>query len=281
MPNIRFAKMAGAGNDFILIDVRQTPAPEPIRDFVARVCQRRVAVGADGLLLLGAPRDGRYVMRYFNADGSEAGMCGNGIRCLARFVVLIGAAREGEEVAFTNAAGVYRAVVTGSSVRLGMPPPSGLETNLVLKLKGGERSGDFIHTGVPHVVFFTERLDTEPVTALGREVRNHTRFAPAGTNVNFCQVVDEHRVRVRTYERGVEDETLACGTGSTAAGLLAACRGWVKSPVAVVTRSGEVLDLEFTFQGEGFTEVYQSGSARLVYWGELSDEATRFHPLPA
>jgi diaminopimelate epimerase len=276
MAAIRFAKMACAGNDFILLDRRAGGSEAPSPDWIARVCRGHFSVGADGLLLLGPAQEGRYGMRYFNADGSEAGMCGNGARCLARFAVLVGAVREGEEVAFHNAAGVYRAVVHGLRVRLHMPPPSGLETNLALKLKAGERAADFVHTGVPHVVFFTEDLDAEPVLALGREVRHHPRFAPAGTNVNFCQVLDPHRVRVRTYERGVEDETLACGTGSAAAGLTAAQRGWVSSPVAVLTRSGETLDLEFTRSEGVFTGLVQSGNARLIYWGELSEEASQY-----
>jgi diaminopimelate epimerase len=281
MGGIRFAKMACAGNDFILIDQRSGGSNAPSPDWIGRVCRAHFSVGADGLLLLGPLREGRYGMRYFNADGSEAGMCGNGARCLARFAVLVGAVQEGEEVSFQNSAGVYRAVVHGTRVRLHMPPPTGLEANLALKLKDGERSADFVHTGVPHVVFFTERLDAEPVVTLGREVRHHARFAPAGTNVNFCQVVDPHRLRVRTYERGVEDETLACGTGSAAAALSAAGRGWVSSPVAVVTKSGEALDLEFVHQAGVFTGLVQSGDARLIYWGELSEEATggQFPPV--
>lgn len=276
MNAVRFAKMACAGNDFILIDRRTVGSEPPTPDWIARVCRWHFSVGADGLLLLGPARDGVYGMRYFNADGSEAGMCGNGARCLARFAVLVGAVRDGEEVVFQNSAGVYRAVVHGTRVRLHMPSPSGLEAGLVLRLKQGERTADFVHTGVPHVVFFTEHLDTEPVVELGREVRHHTRFAPAGTNVNFCELVDPHRVRVRTYERGVEDETLGCGTGSAAAALTAARRGWVRSPVAVLTRSGEALDLEFTDSGGVFTDLVQSGQARLIYWGDLTEEATRY-----
>lgn len=276
MSTVRFAKMACAGNDFVLLDRRGAGPGAPTQDWIARVCRGHFSVGADGLLLLGPPQEGVHSMRYFNADGSEAGMCGNGARCLARFTVLVGAARDGDTVAFRNPAGLYRAEVQGVRVRLHMPPPTGLEAGVVLPLKDGERTADIVDTGVPHAVFFTDRLDDEPVVELGREVRHHARFAPAGTNVNFCQVVDPHQVRVRTYERGVEDETLGCGTGSAAAALTAARRGWVRSPVSVLTRSGESLDLEFKDQGGAFTDLVQSGRARLIYWGELTEEATQY-----
>lgn len=278
MATIRFAKMAGAANDFIVIDNRGGALREPARAWIAGVCRRRFSVGADGLLLLDHAADADFSMRYFNADGSEAGMCGNGGRCIARFAVLVGLGREERELTFTNPSGRYRAVVSGERVRLNLPAPSGLEPQITLALRAGERQADFIHTGVPHVVFFTDRLEAEDVAGLGSEVRHHPRFQPAGTNVNFCQVADAHAIRVRTFERGVENETLACGTGSAAAALLAARRGWVKSPVKVLTRSGEALDMEFVLRGETFSEIYQSGSARLIYWGELSDEATHFEP---
>lgn len=272
MTPIRFAKMAGAANDFIVIDNRDGRLDGIGRDFIGRVCRRRFSVGADGLLLLSPAGDADFVMRYFNADGSEAAMCGNGGRCIARFAVLLGMVPEDRELTFVNTSGRYRAVVGGSRVRLSMPAPSGMELGITLPLRAGERQADFIHTGVPHAVFFTDRLEAEDVENTGREVRRHPRFQPDGTNVNFCRVIDEHQIQIRTYERGVEGETLACGTGSAAAALLAAKRGWVRSPVAVKTRGG-TLDMEFIPQGEGFGDVRQSGDARLIYWGELSEEA--------
>jgi diaminopimelate epimerase len=276
MAPLRFAKMAGAANDFIVIDDRSGALGGITRDFIARVCRRRYAVGADGLMLLSQAADADFAMRYFNADGSDAGMCGNGGRCIARFAVLLGIGREGQELTFTSPAGRYQAVVQGGRVRLNLPPPSGIELAIALKLRSGDRTADFIHTGVPHAVFFTDRLEQEDVPGLGREIRRHPRFQPAGTNVNFCQVVDEHHLRLRTYERGVEGETLGCGTGAAAAAMLAAKHGRVRSPVGVVTASGETLDMEFTLQGDGFANVRQSGEARLIYWGELSEEATKY-----
>lgn len=281
MKNIKFAKMTGAGNDFIVIDNRENQVPEIKPDWIARVCSRRLSVGADGLMLLSSADKADFTMRYFNADGSEAAMCGNGGRCLARFAVLLDMGGEGQDLRFQAPSGEYTAQVTGDQVRLSLPPPQKTQPNLTLRLSSGERQADFMEMGVPHTVFFSEAVEQEPVRQLGKEVRWHQAFAPNGTNVNFAQVVDEHRLRLRTYERGVEDETLACGTGAAATALLAAKRGKVKSPVQVETRGRSVLSLAFTQSADGFTEITQTGEARLVYWGELSAEAASFLPPDA
>jgi diaminopimelate epimerase len=280
MTPVRFAKMSGAANDFVVLDNRTGEWDRISPDFIRKLCTRRFSIGADGLLLLGTSPDAVFSMRYFNADGSEASMCGNGGRCLARFAVLLGLAPEGREMIFTAPSGRYRAVVTGAQVRLELPPPTGLEKGVHLQLKSGERECDVLNTGVPHAVFFTSDADHEDVEARGREVRYHPRFQPAGTNVNFAQRLDSHRLRVRTYERGVEGETLACGTGSAAAALAAAGRGLVSSPVAVETRSGSVLEMSFVSMPGGFERLEQTGEARLVYWGEWSAEAAAFQEIP-
>lgn len=276
MFKVRFAKMSGAGNDFILIDNRLREMPEPGADWIQKVCRRRFSVGADGLLVLSAAEQADFAMRYFNADGSEASMCGNGGRCIARFAALLGMGKEGRPFDFTTPSGRYLAWVKGSQVRLQLVPPVEFVRDIPLPLERGERQVDFTVLGVPHAVLFVPDVEPEDVASLGREIRFHRRFAPEGTNVNVCQVVNEHRLAVRTYERGVEGETLACGTGSAAATLLAARRGWVKSPVEVLTRSGSELIMSFTPAGNGFSEVIQQGEARLIYWGELDQEATAF-----
>lgn len=278
MKNIKFAKMTGAGNDFMVIDNRENQLPDPKPDWIARVCARRLSVGADGLMLLSAAGTTDFTMQYFNADGSVAAMCGNGGRCIARFAVLLGICREGQDIRFQAPSGKYLARVIGDQVRLSLPSPQKIKPDVALSLADGERQADFMEMGVPHTVFFSTQVEAEPVLLLGREVRQHQAFAPEGTNVNFAQVLDEHHLRLRTYERGVEDETLACGTGAAAAVLLAAKRGSVKSPVSVETRSRAVLSLTFAQQGEDFTDITQTGEARLVYWGELSTEATGFNP---
>ena len=276
MAGIRFAKMSGAANDFVVIDNRDGAVPSPSAEWVRKVCLPRFAVGADGLMLLGRSADADFTMRYFNADGSEAAMCGNGGRCIARFAVLVGAAAEGRDVRFVAASGVYRAQMQGDRVRLELPNPGPAELAIALPLTVGERECDFIDTGVPHTVCYSPDVEKEDVRGLGREIRRHARFAPEGTNVNFVQVVNAHELKIRTYERGVEDETLACGTGTAAAVLCAARRGWVQSPVLAMTRSGMPLKVEFELTPRGFEHLAQSGEARLVYWGELSDEATHF-----
>lgn len=273
----RFAKMSGAGNDFIVLDNRAGGWSGLEPDLIRRLCSRRLSVGADGLLLLEPGANGLdYSMRYFNADGSAAAMCGNGGRCLARFAVLVQACPEGRPLRFLAGNKTYQARVRGTSVRLSFPDPSAVTQDIRLNLNQGERTADFLDTGVPHAVVFTRRLEAEDVAGLGRDIRRHPRFQPAGTNVNFCRVETEHRVSVRTYERGVEAETLACGTGSAAAALAAARRGWVKSPVDVATAGGGILQMEFAEQNGLFTSVYQTGEARLIYWGEWSDEAVKF-----
>ena len=278
MTPVRFAKMSGAGNDFILLDARNGHATVPEPDRIRRWCTRRYAVGADGLILLVSAEDGRLGMRYFNADGSEAAMCGNGGRCLARFAVLLGAAPEGEVLHLDAGGRSYRARVEGGRVRMSWPEPTGLRRDVALDLPGGARRTDVIDTGVPHAVFFTDDVEGEDVVGLGRAVRHHPAFAPEGVNVNFLQIDDPRHARIRTYERGVEDETLACGTGTVAAAILARRRGAVATSLAVTTRSGEVLEVVCEDSAEGTVRIEQRGSARLVYWGEMSAEAEQFVP---
>lgn len=277
---LHFAKMTAAGNDFIVIDNRQGQVGEPDPQWVRKLCSRRLSVGADGLMLLGKPGapGADFAMRYFNADGSEAAMCGNGGRCLARFAVQVGVGAEGQTLRFTAPSGAYTAEVLAGQVRLSLPAPTALAAGRRLDLAAGPREADVINTGVPHAVFFTQKVEAEDVVGVGREVRWHQAFAPEGTNVNFCQVLGLHRLSLRTYERGVEDETLACGTGVAAAALLAAARGWVQAPVSVLTRSGLELEMNFTVRSGGFEDITQRGEARLVYWAEASDEAVAFTP---
>ncbi len=276
MPTLRFAKMSGAANDFVVVDNRAQIMTDVSPDWIRRVCTPRFSVGADGVMLLGTSPDADFTMRYFNADGSEAAMCGNGGRCISRFAVLVGAGKEGRELSFTAPSGRYRALVQGDQVRLGLRTPEQWRSGQTLVTSQGEREYDFVDTGVPHAVLYSSEVEHEPVELLGHEIRYHAQFQPAGTNVNFAQVVNPHELLIRTYERGVEGETLACGTGSAAAALCAAKRGWVQSPVNVITQSGLPLKVEFELTPQGFANVFQTGEARLVFWGELSDEALAF-----
>jgi diaminopimelate epimerase len=224
---IPFAKMSGTGNDFIIIDNRgKIVADEEMVDLAIRACRRGQSVGADGLLLIENDPEMDFAWRFFNSDGSEAEMCGNAARCAARLAYLDGIA--GEESVFRTIAGPIRASVKGSVVRVQLTRPSGLEAEFQLELDDGRvLTVGFVDTGVPHTVIVLDdgSLRDAAVHDLGRQVRFHPRFAPAGTNVNFVQVSDPEQIEVRTYERGVEAETLACGTGVVASVIVANARG--------------------------------------------------------
>jgi diaminopimelate epimerase len=271
---IRFFKMSGAGNDFIVIDNRLGIINhDNCADFVSRVCRRGVSVGADGVILIENSDNADFKWHFFNADGSEAEMCGNGARCAARFAFLEGIA--GEKLSFETLAGVINAEVLGHRVKLGMSMPHGLELDIRLPIEGKEYTVNFINTGVPHTVKFVQELENYDVHKMGKAIRFHPHFQPAGTNANFVVVRDRSHIDIRTYERGVEDETLACGTGSVAAALVAAAKGLVDSPVNLRTRSGGVLTVHFDKDGTDFRNVYLEGEARVVYEGHLWEEACK------
>ncbi len=266
---IPFLKMSGAGNDFVVIDNRAGVVPEPATRFAARVCARQAAVSADGLLLLERSARKDFRMRYFNTDGSEAEMCGNGGRCIARFATLVGAA--GPDMQFENLAGDFHAALTGDGrVRLDMTEPHSERLGLRVETSRGPLDVHSLNTGVPHVVLPWDDLESAPVRELGRELRNHAAFAPQGTNVNFVRATGPSAITVRTYERGVEDETLACGTGSVATAVLMAILGRVRPPVSVLVKSGSVLEVHFTLDGWQARNVALEGGAVVLFEGDLN-----------
>jgi diaminopimelate epimerase len=269
---IEFYKMSGSGNDFILIDNREgTLAVGDVVDFVKRACERKVSVGADGLILIEPSSRADFRWRFFNADGSEVDMCGNGGRCAARFAMLNRIT--GEKMSFETGAGIIDAEVRGDIVKLRLTEPHSLVMDDRIEVLGRSLLVQSVNTGVPHVVHFVDDLDGFDIFNTGRAIRYHDHYRPAGTNANFATVIDRHAIRVRTYERGVEDETLACGTGSVASALIAAAKEFVESPVDVRVQSGETLRIYFdrTTDG-GFTKVYLEGKAKVVYQGRLWDE---------
>jgi len=272
MENLEFWKMSGSGNDFILVDNRKGQVPPGrMGNLVRRVCRRRESVGADGVIFVETSDTHDFKWRFFNADGGEAEMCGNGGRCAARFAFLNGIA--GDELTFDTLAGPVSAVVRGRHVNVRMPRPFGYEADVELPGPDAPVRCDFINTGVPHAVMRVEGLESFPVVQNGRWVRNHARFAPAGTNANYIAVMGRNSLSIRTYERGVEDETLACGTGSIAAALVSAVRGLVDSPVRVKTRGGEELTIRFKGDAGSFEEVWMEGSTSIVYKARLGEEA--------
>jgi len=272
METIEFWKMNGCGNDFILIDNRDGVVPEKEKGaLVKRICRRRESVGADGLIFVEKSEKYDFAWRFFNADGGEAEMCGNGGRCVARFALLKGIA--GPQMTFDTMAGPISAEVSGRIVKVLMPIPKDLRLDIGMPLRPGWGSVDFINTGVPHVVVQVEELGSHPVVEQGRQIRYDALFSPSGTNANFMKIVGSDALELRTYERGVEDETLACGTGAIASALLAAARGKVGSPVKVKTSGGEELRIYFEKAGDTFTKVWLEGNTSIVFRATLHEEA--------
>jgi len=272
-----FTKMSGAGNDFIVIDHRLALIPEAEQAaFAQKACRRMFSVGADGLILIENSELADFRWRFYNGDGSVAEMCGNGARCAARFAYknkIVGA-----RMSFETLAGIIEAEIeSDNTVRLRMTPPFDFQTHLTLPLDGQERTLSFVNSGVPHAVLFMGADEDIPVREWGKIVRFHPLFQPAGTNVNFVQKTGANTLRVRTYERGVEDETMACGTGAVASALFAALDGLACSPVNIITSGGEHLtiyfDLHHDLAGTRAENVFLQGPAKIIYEGLLTTEA--------
>ncbi len=263
-----FWKMHGAGNDFILIDDRAVTFPATTA-LVSRLCARHTGIGSDGLLLIQPSTSADFRMRFFNPDGGEADMCGNAARCVARLARELGVA--GRSMRIETRAGVLSATVNGADVTLTMTPPAGWRLDRALTTPDGRSVAyDFVNTGVPHAVIRTSDVAALPVRGLGAAVRYHADFAPAGTNADFVEVTGERALSVRTYERGVEDETLACGTGIVAAAVVALRHGWVKAPVEVRAASGDRLTVDGVPGDGAVTHVTLTGPAAHVYRGEVA-----------
>jgi len=269
---IPFMKMSGSGNDFIVIDHREPFLEENhLRDFIRKACRRRISVGADGLILIERSQKADFKWRYFNADGGEAEMCGNGGRCAARFAYLKGIA--GPSLKFETFVGILSAQVKGKKVKLEMTKPFGLKLDETLLIEGEKQIFSSINTGVPHAVLFVEDLEELDIVRMGRAIRYHSHFTPSGTNANFVRLEKGSQLLIRTYERGVEDETLACGTGVVASALVAALKGLVKSPVSIQTRGGEVLTVYFEIDGKEIKKVFFEGDVHIIYEAEMWEEA--------
>jgi diaminopimelate epimerase len=264
-----FTKMNGAGNDFLLIDNRARKVSLS-RDQVVRLCDRHRGVGADGLILLVPSATGKadWAWAFYNSDGSTGEMCGNGARCFARFVQRL----TGINRAFTfeTIAGVITASFQGGRVTVSLTRPGELRLNQQVPLAGGAQTLHSLNTGVPHAVLFVPDADKAMVLQLGPEIRRHPYFAPKGTNVNFVQLLGPGHIRVRTFERGVEGETLACGTGVTASALIAARLHGFASPVEVRVQGGDQLEVSFKEDRGQFAEVQLTGPAEFVFEGRIA-----------
>jgi diaminopimelate epimerase len=269
-----FVKMSGAGNDFILIDHRRPfIAREAMPEFARLVCRRRFSVGADGLILIENSDQADFKWLFFNGDGSEAEMCGNGARCAARFAYMQGIA-PAHHMLFETMAGIIEASVADVNVSIRMTAPQKVKLGGKLRLDSETIELHSMDTGVPHVVIFVDDLELVDVGALGSRIRHHPDFMPAGTNVNFVQRLADGTLKMRTYERGVEGETLACGTGATATALVAALVGRASSPVEIITSGGDRLVIIFDLAADKTAHnVFLKGPAHVIYKGELKAEA--------
>lgn len=260
--------MNGAGNDFVLIDNRARKI-KLSRDQVIRLCDRHRGAGADGVVLLVPPVSGKadWAWQFYNSDGSTGEMCGNGARCFSRFVQKLTGLTRG--FSFETEAGVIAASFIGDRVTVSLTTPRDLRLNEQVALSVGTQTIHSLNTGVPHAVLFVPDADRAMVQQLGPEIRRHARFAPKGTNVNFVQRLGPNHIRVRTFERGVEGETLACGTGVTASALVAARLHGFASPVKVQVQGGEQLEVSFNEDHGEFEDVRLTGPAEFVFEGRI------------
>ena len=266
---IKFTKAVATGNDFIIVDNMREALDIKFPALAKKLCDRKRAIGADGLLVIEPSKTADFRMRIFNPDGSEAEMCGNGSRCVALFA----AAKKITKSTMTieTKAGMLDADVKGDIVKVKLTDPKDIKWNFCLMINKCPYQVNFVDTGVPHVIHFTDDLEKVDIQNIGSYIRNHDEFSPEGTNADFVKVVNRHTIKIRTYERGVEDETLACGTGAVASAIISAEAEKMSSPVTVETQSGEKIKVYFEMIEGNFKNVYLEGKAQLVYEGVTND----------
>jgi len=273
---IDFYKMVAAGNDFVVIENKLTAKTAQLSSLARKICDRKFGIGADGMLIIEKTKKANVKMRIFNADGSEAEMCGNGARCSALYArqqagispfAVKGA--KTKTIKIETKAGIIESEVDGDSVRIKLTDPKDIGLGIPIVVNERALRVNFVNTGVPHTVIFVEGLEKIDVDGLGRLIRYHSKFAPKGTNVNFVEMEGDNLINVRTYERGVEAETLACGTGSTASAIITGCimKGFGRRIIKVRTKSGEILKIYFEQDNNKFENVWLEGRARFVFKG--------------
>jgi diaminopimelate epimerase len=300
MRRIEFYKLQASGNDFILVEGQKPRSLKlSYKDFAKEYCQRKFGVGADGLLVIEPSRKADFRMRIFNPDGSEAEMCGNGARCAALWASSKFKAQSSRPrmIKLETKAGIVEAKVCKAqclkskvknlkinnnlwgNVMIKMSEPYDLRFNIPIKVFGRTVKVNFINTGVPHAVIFVEGLDKINVEEIGRALRFHKKFSPQGANVDFLEFIKDNYVKIRTYERGVEAETLACGTGVVASAIVASYQLPIvgcQFNIRVLTRSGEALEVYFNRRNDNIEDVWLEGKAYLIYKGEVSLKVRSF-----
>ncbi|MDD2598508.1 MAG: diaminopimelate epimerase [Kiritimatiellae bacterium] len=265
---IKFTKMHGAGNDFVLIDDRSGDVPWEDYFLMAALAARRTGIGCEGIILVQNSDKADFKMRFLNPDGSEVALCGNGARCTAAFACAIGAA--GRDLTMeTLHCGLVGAKVSDDGVCVWMPEPTNREYGLELTVDGALIKADFINTGVPHLVVQVPNVNTVDVDNLGRALRLHPVFEPHGTNVNFVNFRAPNRMTMRTYERGVEAESGACGTGAVACAVVAVETAGFTLPINVKTPSGFDLEVDGDWRKQQCTGLTLTGPIKFVYAGEV------------
>lgn len=261
---INFTKTSGAGNDFIIFDNRKKIKKLLDPNLIKKLCDRKRGIGADGIVLLEKAAD-KFKMRIFNPDGNEAEMCGNGARCFVfwlknNFLIK-------NKVSFITKAGILEAEIKNKLVKLKMTSPQNIIPEIKLKKN---LKVSFINTGVPHTIVFTDNLEKTNVIELGKFIRYHQNFQPNGTNVDFITVKDKHTLYIRTYERGVEDETLSCGTGIVASAIISNVLEYINSPVKIHTFGKDILKVYFEKEKNNYINVYLEGPAEIIYQGQIT-----------
>ena len=260
MNTIEFFKYQGTGNDFVMIDDRSETFDLNNHKLIAHLCHRKFGIGADGLILIRNHDGADFEMIYYNADGHLASLCGNGSRCAVQFAHKLGMITN--QCSFMTVEGILDAKTENGLVHLKMPDVNNIESH---------EQHYFLNTGSPHHICFVNNIESHDVFNHGKKIRNGPPYYEEGTNVNFVKSISEDQIFVRTYERGVEDETLSCGTGVTAAALVQGLKG-AKSPIKVKTLGG---DLQISFEREvdnNFKNIHLIGPAEKVFSGKISIE---------
>ncbi|MHB8335890.1 MAG: diaminopimelate epimerase [Ignavibacteriaceae bacterium] len=282
MEKISFIKMSGAGNDFVVIDKNSNPFLILNEKVIQKLCDRRNGIGADGVITISNSVDYDFEMEYFNADGSTGSLCGNGARCAIKFAESSNRIKNEKTYFLSNAVSYTGEVLDENLMKFDFNPPAKLKFNFKVKAGNQLINACFADTGSPHVVIKIEdvlknpndlnsnysEIDKFPVFELGREIRYLKEFSPGGTNVNFIKIVDS-KIYIRTYERGVEDETLACGTGATAAAIIAHEIDKLEAPITLITRGFDELTVDFNVENQKIKNLSLIGPAKIIFSGEI------------
>lgn len=286
MEPVKFVKMSGAGNDFVMIDELENPGLILSSNSVQRICERHNGIGADGIIIMKDSDKYDFEMVYYNADGSTGSLCGNGARCAIKFASDSGRIKKGSTNFISNGVKYSGEFLEGEKVKLHLNPPAKMTLNLNIVVDGENIESQFIDTGSPHVVInidefsqpgessrFGSPLDDIQVEQIGREIRYLPQFKPGGTNVNFIKIINKD-LHIRTYERGVERETLSCGTGAVAAALVSSFVDKLSPPIKIFTKGKENLFVNFSVENNEVRNLSLSGPVKRIFSGKT--EAINF-----